>query len=120
MQYFSWQLNLKRLRKPPIGSPKFWMHTMKKINIVETISKNCSHLSKNKQNKIINLLKKYEKLFNGTLGDINTCPVHLEFKKGAIPKHHKPIPVLKIHEMTLKKELQRLCKLGVLRKCSTY
>ena len=26
-----------------------------KTNIVETISKNCSHLSKNNQNKIINL-----------------------------------------------------------------
>ena len=89
-----------------------------KANLVETISKNCSHLSKNKQNKIINLLKKYEELFDGTLGDMNTSPVHLEIKKGAIPKHHKPFPVLKIHEMTLKKELQRLCKLGVLRKCS--
>ena len=29
-----------------------------------------SHLSKNKQNKIINLLKKYEELFDGTLGDM--------------------------------------------------
>ena len=29
-----------------------------KANIVETSCKNCSHLSKNKQNKIINLLKK--------------------------------------------------------------
>ena len=52
-----------------------------KANIVETISKNCSHLSKNKQNKIINLLKKYEELFDGTLGDMNTSPVHLEIKK---------------------------------------
>ena len=49
---------------------------------------------------------------------MNTSPVHLEIKKGAIPKHRKPFPVPKIHEMTLKKELQRLCKFGVLRKCS--
>ena len=47
--------------------------------------------------------KMYEELFNGTLGDMNISPVHLEFKKGAIPKHHKPFPVQNIHEMTLKK-----------------
>ena len=86
-----------------------------KANIVETISKNCSHLSNNKQQQIINLLNKYEELFDGTLGDMNTSPVHLEVKEGAKPKHHKPFPVPKIHEMTLKKELKRLCKLGVLK-----
>ena len=51
-----------------------------KANIVETISKNC----------------------NGTLQDMNTSQVHLEIKKGAIPKHHKPFPVPKVHEMTLR------------------
>ena len=49
---------------------------------------------------------------------MNTSPVHLEVKKGAISKHHTPFPVPKIHEITLKKELRKLCKLGVLRKCS--
>ena len=89
-----------------------------KANIVETIKKNCSHLSDKKQQQIINLLNNYEELFDGTLGDMNTSPVHLEVKEGAKPKHHKPFPVPKIHEMTLKKELKRLCKLGVLKKCS--
>ena len=71
------------------------------VRMVPTAWRESSHLSKNKQNKIINLLKKYEELFNGTLGDMNTSPVHLEIKKGAIPKHHKPFPVPKVHEMTL-------------------
>ena len=35
-----------------------------------------------------------------------------------MPKHHKPFPVPKIHEVTLQNELVRLCKIGVLRKCS--
>ena len=39
-------------------------------------------------------------------------------KKDAVPKHHKPFPVPKIHEVTLQNELTRLCKIGVLRKCS--
>ena len=86
---------------------------MQHQNLLQTISKNCSHLSKNKQNKIIHLLKKYEESFDGTLGDMITSPVYLEVKKGAVPKHHKPFPVPKIHKMTLKKELKRLCKLGV-------
>ena len=38
---------------------------------------------------------------------MNTSPVYLEVKKGVIPKHHEPFPVPKVHEMTLKKELQR-------------
>ena len=79
-----------------------------KANIVETLSKNCSHLSKNKRNKIINLLKKYEELFYGTSGDMNTSPVHLEVKKGAIPKHHTTFYVPKIHEMTLKKGIKKI------------
>ena len=31
-----------------------------------------------------------------------SSPVHVEIKKGAIPKHYEPFPVLKIHEMALK------------------
>ena len=51
-------------------------------------------------------------------GEFHINPVHLDLKEGAVPKHHKPFPVAKIHEVTLKKELERLCKIGVLRKCS--
>ena len=35
-----------------------------------------------------------------------------------MPKHHKPFPVPKIHEVTLRNELNRLCKIGVLRNSS--
>lgn len=59
---------------------------------------------------------KYKELFDGTQGDMNTSPVHLEVKGGAKLKHHKPFPEPKIHEMTLKKKLKILCKLGELRK----
>ena len=52
------------------------------------------------------------------MGEFHTNPVHLDLKEGAVPKHHKPFPVAKIHEDTLKKELERLCKIGVLRKSS--
>ena len=64
------------------------------------------------------MLRQYEDLFDGTLGDFYTEPVHLNLKKDAVPKHHKPFPVPKIHEVTLRNELTRLCKIGVLKKCS--
>ena len=67
---------------------------------------------------ILNLLLQFEDLIDGTLGTFHTKPVHLELKKDAVPKQNKAFPVAKIHEETLKKELDRLCKLGVLKKNS--
>ena len=87
-------------------------------NLAEVVEKHCSHLSKERRNKILQVLKQYEDLFDGTLGDFQTEPIHLELKEGTKPKHHRSFPVPKIHEETLKKELVRLCKIGVLKKCS--
>ena len=75
----------------------------------------CCHLSKERRGKILRVLKQYEDLFDSTLGDFQTESVHLELKEGTKPKHHKPFPVPKIHENTLKKELDRLCEIGVLK-----
>ena len=66
--------------------------------------------------RILNLLQQFEDLFDGTLvGEFHTNPVHLDLKDGEVPKHHKPFPVAKIHELTLKKDLEKLYKIGVLR-----
>jgi hypothetical protein len=63
---------------------------------------------------LLDLLKEFEDLFDGTLGVWNQEPVHLELKEGAKPFHGRPFPVPKIHKNTLIKELNRLCDLGVL------
>ena len=89
-----------------------------KANLAEVVKKHCCHLSAARRKQILEVLTQFEDLFDGTLGDFLTEPVHLELKEGTQPKHHKPFPVPKIHEVTLKKELERLCKIGVLRKCS--
>jgi hypothetical protein len=39
---------------------------------------NCKHLSANQQKKLLQLLKKYELLFDGTLGDWKTKPVSFQ------------------------------------------
>ena len=53
-------------------------------------------------------------LFNGTLGKWDTKPVLFELKEGAKPYHGRAYPVPHAHKETLKKELNRLCELGVL------
>ena len=52
--------------------------------------------------------------------EFHTNLVHLDLKKGAVPKHHKSFPMAKFYEETLKKELEILCKTGVLCKCSNF
>jgi hypothetical protein len=40
-----------------------------KADLQSIVSNNCKHLSANQQNKLLQLLTKYESLFDGTLGD---------------------------------------------------
>jgi hypothetical protein len=72
------------------------------------------HLNADHQKKLLQLLVKFESLFDGTLGDWKTKPVSFQLKECASPYHGWAIPVLKIHKDVLIKEIERLCNLGVL------
>ncbi len=86
-----------------------------KANIRE-IKQDClNHLSATYKDKLLNLLQEFEELFDGTLGDWDCKPVSLQLKEGAQPYHGRPLPIPKKHVDTLKKEIQRLCNLGVLK-----
>jgi hypothetical protein len=63
---------------------------------------------------LLQLLKKYELLFDGTLGDWKMKQVSFQLKEGIYPYPGQAFPVPKIHKDTLIKEVERLCKLGVL------
>jgi hypothetical protein len=52
-------------------------------------------------------------LFDGTLGDWKTKPVSFQLKDGVSPYLGRAFPVLKVHKETIIKEVERLCKLGV-------
>jgi hypothetical protein len=54
-------------------------------------------------------------LFDGLLGAWKTDPADLRLKSGEMPFQLSPFPVPKIHEETLKKEINRLCDWGVLK-----
>ena len=61
------------------------------------------------------LLQKVEQLFDGILGDRKTTPVKLETREGIRPFHGRAYPVPFIHKYTLKKEVDRLESIGVLK-----
>jgi hypothetical protein len=57
---------------------------------------------------------KYVLLFDSTLGDWKTKLVSFQLKESATPYHCQAFPEPKIHKVVLIKEVERLCKLGVL------
>ncbi len=83
---------------------------------LEEIVSNCTHLSIAERNALYRLLTRYEPLFDGTLGTWAGDPYDIELKDGAKPYHARAYPIPKIHEAVLKKEIERLVKLGVLKK----
>ncbi len=85
-----------------------------KADLQSVIKDNYKHLSADQQKKLLQLLKKYESLFDGTLGDWKTKPVSFQLKEGASLYHGQAFPVPKIHKDTFIKEVDRLVKLGVL------
>ena len=54
----------------------------KKVDLQSIVRDNCKHLSTNQQKKALQLLKKYQSLFDGTLGDWKTKPVSFQIKEG--------------------------------------
>ncbi len=63
---------------------------------------------------LLQLLRKYESLFDGTVGDWKAKLASFQLKEGVSPYQGQAFPVPKIHKDTLIKEVERLCKLGVL------
>ena len=83
-----------------------------KANLPEIVENNCSHLSPEEHNKLLELLTKFEDLFTGTLGDWKTEPVSVELKESSKPYHSRAFPIPQVHKDTVMKEIKRLCDLG--------
>jgi hypothetical protein len=80
------------------------------------VAQSADHLTTSEQQKLLALLKKYEDLFDGTLGTFTGAPYDIKLKDNVEPHHGRPFPVPKIHELTLKSELDRLCELNMLKR----
>ena len=68
---------------------------------LEEIAANCTNLNNEQQDDLHTLLKKYESLFDGTLGHWKGEDYDIELKKGATPYHARPFPIPRVHEQTL-------------------
>ncbi len=58
-----------------------------KADLQSIVKNNCQHLSADNQKKLLQLLVRFESLFDGTLGDWRTKPVSFQLKEGASPYH---------------------------------
>eukprot|EP00804_Cyclotella_cryptica_P019285 CCRYP_006161-RA/>CCRYP_006161-RA protein AED:0.46 eAED:0.96 QI:0/0/0/1/0/0.5/2/0/353 len=86
-----------------------------KADLRAIVRDNCTHLSGPEQARLLELLQEFEELFSGKLGDWDCKPASLQLKEGAQPYHGRPFPIPKKHIEITKREVQRLCDLGVLK-----
>ena len=61
-------------------------------------------------------MRDFEDLFNGTLGKFTHPDYSLKLKEGVKPYHARSFPVPKVHHQLLKNEVERLCRIGVLKR----
>ena len=86
-----------------------------KANLPE-VTKNSKNLTEAQQQKLLKLLQKFEPLFDGTLGEWKNTEYHIDLKEDAKPYHAKPFAVPRAYESAFKREVDRLCQIGVLKK----
>jgi hypothetical protein len=79
---------------------------VKQISSQLVVKDNCKHLSADQQKKLLQLLRKYELLFDGTLGDWKTMPVSFQLKEGVSQHHNQALPVPKINKNAIIKEVE--------------
>jgi hypothetical protein len=72
------------------------------------------HLNRSQRHVLANLLKKFTKLFDGTLGVYPHKKMHLKLIQNAQPVHKCPYAVPVSHHDTFRKELAHLVDIGVL------
>ena len=75
-----------------------------KADLAAVVSDNCGHLSPIQQSKLLDLLVKFEELFDGTLGDFKTPPVRFHLKEGERPYHGKPYPIPQSRLLLIKRK----------------
>ena len=74
------------------------------------------HLNVHEKRLLLRTLRKFESLFDGTLGEWRGKPYHIRLREGVTPYHAKAYPVPRINLTTMRNEVERLVKIGVLRR----
>ncbi|MEM7284222.1 MAG: reverse transcriptase family protein, partial [Pseudomonadota bacterium] len=84
---------------------------------VEEVVNNCTHLSTQQRDDLLQVLKRYPTLFNGQLGRYTDKTVHLEVDPSVKPRSSKAYTIPHKQLDVFKQELDRLEKIGVFEKC---
>ena len=72
-----------------------------RYDLNKVMTKQCQeHLTTIEYDRLLQIMKKSEDIFDGTLGTWNTTPVELELKDNAKPMCSRPYSVPKLHETT--------------------
>jgi hypothetical protein len=85
-----------------------------KADLPKVVEENCAHLTSDQKDALLKLLQTHEEMFEGKLGEWKGEYVHFELRKDAKPFRGRPFQVPRIHRDTIKKEIKRLCEIGVL------
>ena len=75
-----------------------------------------NHISTNQKQQLLRLLQKHETLFDGTLGTWKGSTYDIELKDNVKPYHARAYNMPKSIEKTMKLQVDRLCKIGVLKR----
>jgi hypothetical protein len=82
---------------------------------LEEVAQLCSSFNSEEQLHLLELLQKYEHLFDGILGEFNMDPTSLHLiDKRVKPVHARPYTVPIAVEQQLRREIARLVDIGVL------
>ena len=65
----------------------------KKADLNKVMTKQCQHLNTEEHEILLNILQKYEHIFDGTLGKWNTTPADLDLREDVKPVCSRPYPV---------------------------
>jgi hypothetical protein len=78
-----------------------------------------THIPTGIKNEFLYLLQSYEHLFdwnNDKIGNIDVMEHHIQLKKDAVPKRVRPYRLSPLETKSLKAELEKLLKLGIIEK----
>jgi hypothetical protein len=83
--------------------------------VLQEVIDTCINFNQKGKFELLQVLQKYEHLFDGTLGEFNMKPLSLQLmNKECKPVHARPYTVPRSVEQQLRKEIPRLGDIGVL------
>ena len=83
---------------------------------LKDVAASVQHLSAKEQHQLHDTLSEYSDHFDGTLGKWNMGAYEIELRPDASPYHARAFPIPKAYTDTLKREVERLEKAGVLKR----